>query len=167
MKLPTLYQLTDDYLTAFAQMQEAEIPDEVIRDTLEGLAYPIEQKATGIAQMARNFESLADQIGEAVKMMQARAKFAKNRADRLNAYIKEQMERAELTQIPCPYFVLSIVKNPESVVIEDPGLIPDEYKRLPPVPDAEPDKALIKTDLKAGKLVPGCKLDRTTRLQVK
>lgn len=167
MKLPTLYQLTDEYLVAFQQLQESEMPPEVIRDTLEGLSGDFESKATAIVQMARNNESLAEQIDAAIKAMQERAAVLKRHAERLNDYVLENLERTGIKKIECPYFKISIAQNPPKLEIDEGALVPSEYMTIPKIPDPQPDKKAIKAALEAGKSIPGCHLKRGTRLVVK
>ena len=165
--LPTLYQLTDDYLQAFQRLQEADLPEEALRDTLEGLQYPLEQKSTAVAQMARNMEALAAQIKAAEQDMDTRRNAIEDRAARLRAYLKDCMEKAGMTKIDSPWFTLSIKKNPPALEVAPGAAIPDRWKRIPPIPEPELDKAAIKEALKAGELIDGCRLVQSTRLDIK
>ena len=167
MKLPTLYQLGDEYLAAFQQLQESDMPPEVIRDTLEGLSGDFESKSTAIMQMARNNEGLAKQIDEAVKAMQERSAVLKRQAERLEAYILENMERAKIEKVESPYFKITIAKNPPKLVIDEGAIIPAKYMTIPKIPDPQPDKKAIKAALEAGEQIQGCRLKRGTRLNVK
>lgn len=167
MKLPTLYQLAGEILVAQQQLLELDIPDEVVRDTLESLTAPLEEKAIAVAQMIRNMESLAGEIKKAEADQAARRKSLEKRAERVTAYLKEQLERAGVKKVPSPYFDVKIVANPPSVAIAVGSAIPNEYMRIPPIPDAEPDKKAIKAALEAGKEIPGCTIERTTRVEIK
>lgn len=167
MKLPTLYQLTAEYLVAQQQLLELDIPDEVVRDTLEGLAFPIEQKAIAVAQMVRNFETLAADIKAAEADMAARRKAMEKRGERLRAYLKIELERAGIKRVPSPYFDVKIVANPPSLQIAEGAAIPDAYMRMPPVPMPEPDKKAIKAALEAGTEIDGCHIAHTTRVEIK
>jgi len=169
MKLPTLYQLADEYLVASQQLQESELPAEVIRDTLEGLTGPLEQRATSIMQMARNQISLADQIDQAIAAMQARAGMLRKNADRIEEYLIEQMERAGIKEASCPYFKITVTENPAAVKIDEGAIVPEKYLSYPEVkiPEAKPDRKKIKAALEAGETIPGCELKRGKRLTVK
>lgn len=165
--LPALYVLTDEYLQAYRTLAELDVPDQVVTDTLEGLRFPLEQKGTAVAQMARNMEELAASIKRAEGEMAARRKAIEARADRLRAYLKENMERAGIQKIESPYFKISIRKNPPALVIPPGAQIPDRYMRIPPVPEAEPDRKLIKETLEAGGAVEGCYIQQATRIEIK
>lgn len=167
MPLPTLYQLTDEFLVAQVQLLELDVPDQVVQDTLESLQFPVEQKAIGVAQMVRNFEAQAAAINGEIERMQARAKAMANRAEKLKAYLKEQLERAGIKKIPCPFFEIAIRQNPASVQIDAGAEIPDAYMRMPPVPVPEPDKAAIKKAIEGGTEIAGCRILKPTRLEIK
>ena len=76
------------------------------------------------------------------------------------------MERAGITKIESPWFVVSIKNNPASVKIDDEWLIPCDYMREIPA-RFEPDKKMIKSAMDEGYQVPGCYIERGTRLEIK
>lgn len=167
--LPTLYQLSQELVEAQTRLFELDLDDQTIADTLEGLQGALEVKATNVALMARNLESFADQIKQAEAEMSKRRRMFESRADKLRAYIKETMERpgVEISKIECPQFALTIKKNPPAVEIFDNSLVPDTFKVIPPVPEPVPDKRKIKEAIDAGAEVPGARMTRGTRLEIK
>lgn len=165
--LPALYQVTDEFLAAYAQLQDMELDEQTVADTLEAIKFPLEKKAEAVAAMARNMESFAAQIKIAETQMAMRRSAIEARAKRLRTYLQQNLERAGVHKIESPWFTLSMKKNPPAVEVFDPELVPDSYKRIPPVPMPEVDKGLIKDALKAGKEVPGCKLTQSLRLEIK
>ena len=167
MKLPALYVLSGEYLQAAERMAELDLPEEVIADTLEGLRGDLETKSTNVAMMVRNLEAASDAIKVAEANMANRRQAIEKRAARIREYLKSNMEKAGITKIECPLFALTIKKNPASVEIVDVALVPDEYRRIPPIPLPEPDKKAIKAALDEGKDVPGAKMKQTTRLEIK
>lgn len=167
MKLPALYEVAEQYLEAATALQNSDLDEQTITDTLEGLLGDVEVKATNVAAIAKNFESAAAQIREAERSLAARRQFMEKRADRIKAYLEQNMKKTGINKIESPWFNLAIKKNPAAVIIRDASVIPDEFMRFPPVPAPEPDKAAIKTALAAGKEVPGCSLEQGTRLEIK
>lgn len=165
--LPSLYILTGEYVAAAERMAELDLPEEVVRDTLEGLAGDLETKSTNVAMIIRNFEATVEAMDVAQAQMTVRKNVYKNKIERMKDYLHSNMVRAGISNIECPQFALSIRKNPPRVEITQPELIPDEYMRMPPVPMPEPDKAAIKKALQAGTEVPGCGLKTSTSLQIK
>lgn len=83
----------------------------------------------------------------------------------LKSYLKDSMENTGITKIECPFFKLSIQKNPASVEVFDENLIPDQFKE--PVTTWKIDKNAIKEALKNGETVAGAVLLNGTRLSIK
>lgn len=161
-----LYQLAAEYRALADRLHDLDLPDDVIADTLEAEAGDIEVKATNIAKVFRNLEAIAAQIKEAEAAMAARRKAIEKRAASLKQYLHDNMEKAGIQKIECPWFVVSIKKNPAAVVIDDESSIPADYLREIPA-TFQPDKSLIKQAIADGFEVPGCHLAQGTRLEIK
>lgn len=165
--LPSLYVLADQYLADLQKLAELDLDDQTVADTLEGLAGDIEVKATNVAMFARNLEATAEAIKGAEAQMAARRKAVEARAESLRAYLKAQMERTGITKIESPYFALTIKQNQPAVHVEDAALVPTEFKKFTPPPPPTVDKKAVAEALKSGTDVPGCRLERGTRLEIK
>jgi hypothetical protein len=163
----SLFQLASEYRAAAEQLEDMDLPDEVVQDTLESVSGDLETKALNIAMLTRNLEATAAQIEEAAKAMNDRAKAMKNRAVRIRQYLLDGLTLAQRDKIDTPYFRIKIALNPPSVQIADESLIPDAYKTEPEPPKPMPDKALIKKAILDGFEVPGCSLVRGRRLDIK
>ncbi|CAK0767993.1 hypothetical protein CCP3SC1_510020 [Gammaproteobacteria bacterium] len=48
-QFPTLYHLAAEYRATAETLADLDIPEEAVRDTLESLAFPLEQKAANVA----------------------------------------------------------------------------------------------------------------------
>ena len=164
--MTALYLLTQEFREAAEKLADADLPDEVIADTLESLQFPIEEKAKNVAMVIRNIEASAKAIKEAADAMILRAKSEENRAKHLKGYLQSAMEATGITKIESPYFVISLRNNPESVVIDAESQIPADYMREIPA-SYSPDRILIKKAIQDGYEVPGCHLTRTQSLQIK
>jgi hypothetical protein len=162
-----LYVLANEYKAAADTLSNLDLDAQTIADTLEGLSGDLEQRAAATAMVARNMSSLAAQIKEAEAAMAARRKSLESRAEHLTKYLHDCMVHAGKQAIECPYFALTIKKNPPAVVINEPGLIPVEFMRTPEPPPPSIDKVAIKDALKDGKEVPGAHLQQATRLEIK
>jgi hypothetical protein len=163
----SLYQLSGDYLTALQDLTDPELglEDVVIKDTLESLSGDFEVKAQNVAMFIRNLETTAEAIKQAESDMAKRRKAIENRAMWLKSYLKGNMELTGISKIECPYFKLSLAKNPASVELIDESIIPEEFKRTETVITI--DKTAIKTALSSGQCVPGAKLTNGTRLVIR
>ena len=144
-----------------------EVPPEEIADTLQALDGDIKEKAVQVAAFTRNLESSAEAIREAGLAMIARAERLERRAEGIRSYLLFQCQCAGITKIEAPWFVMSVRKNPPSVVIEDEILIPAELMVTPDPPPKRPNKVAIGAKLKAGEDVPGARLMQTERLEIR
>jgi hypothetical protein len=163
----TLYQLAAEHRALADRLQDMELAPEVIADTLEGEAGELEKKAVGVVMVARNMEASADAIEAAAKDMMARAKAQRARAGWLREYVRGAMEHTGIKQIECPHFRVSLRANPESVDVFDAAQVPAQYLKTPEPPPPAVDKTAVKAALKLGQDVPGARLVRGSRLDVK
>lgn len=166
MSLPSLYQLTDQYRQLLT-LDAEEVPEEVMRDTLEALTGDIQEKSTNVAMYMRNLEAAADAIDDAAKAMKERAAKVRKRADSIRAYLLHNMQACGITKIESPHFSLAVQKNPAAVVVFDEGQVPEKFMVQKPPPPPQLDKVAIKAAIQAGEEVPGCKLEQGVRLAVK
>jgi hypothetical protein len=162
-----LYQLSAKYIEAldFLTDPEMDLPIEAINDTLEGLSGGLEEKAVNVAKFLRNLEATAEAIKEAEADMAKRRRAFESRVKWLKSYLKDSMENTGITKIECPFFKLSIQKNPVSVEVFDENLIPEQFKEV--VTTWKIDKNAIKEALKNGETVAGAMLLNGTRLAIK
>ncbi len=162
-----LYQLADLYLQDLQKLAELDLDEQTVIDTLDGLSGDLEVKATNVAAFARNLEASADAIKGAEAQMAARRKAIEKRAESLRRYLKDNMERVGILKIESPQFCLSIKKNPPAVHVEAADLVPEEFMKESPPPPPYLDKKAVSEALKAGRDVPGCRLEQGTRLEIK
>lgn len=161
-----LYQLVAQY-RELQQIDAEEIPEEVLRDTLEALQGDLEMKATNVAMFCKNLDTFAETVDEAAKQMKERASRIKRKADQVRGYLHSMLTAAEITKIEAPEFTLAVKKNPPALVIAPGAKIPDEFMVTPPAPSPYPDKSAIKEAIKAGRDIDGCRLEQGTRLEIK
>ena len=164
--MTALYELTTQYRTALAALENSDFDADTIRDTLEGLQFPVEEKSKTVALFVKNLEATARAIREAEIQMAARRGRLEQKIESITAYLKTNMEGCGISKIDSEFLTLTIKKNPASVVINNAELLPAEFLRTPPVV-AVPDKKLIWGRLKLGEIVPGAHLQTGTRLEIK
>lgn len=162
----TLFELAAEYRSVADKLTDMDLPPEVVSDTLESISGDLEAKATNVAMFVRNLEASAAAIKEAVAAMSARRKAIENRAASVRQYLLDNMQRTGITKIECPYFKIALRTNPESVVIDNEAAIPADYLREIPARH-EPDKAAMKSALQDGYEIPGARLVRTQRVEIK
>lgn len=165
--LPALYELVSEYKDASEKLQDMQLDEQTIADTLESIGGDLETKCNNVAFVIRNMESLAEQIKQAEDQMAARRKAIENRAANVREYLLRNMVLCGISKIESPWFKISIRSNPVSVVIDDAGKIPCEFYRYPEAPPPSPDKKLIKAAIESGRDVPGVHLEKTHSLSIK
>jgi hypothetical protein len=163
----TLYELAQDFRAAADKLADLELDDQTVTDTLESMSGDLEAKAVNVAAFARNLEANAAAIKDAEAQMAARRKAIENRAARMRDYLLANMMVSGIQKIESPYFRLSVRENPPAVEIYEPGLIPAQFMKQPETPPPLPNKAEIAAAMKAGQEVPGCKLTRGVRLDIR
>ncbi len=164
--MTSLYKLADEFRLISDKLHDAEIDEQTIADTLEGIGGDLQEKSVSVAKYIKNLESDAEQIKQAEQQMAERRKALEKRAESIKHYLHSNMEKAGITKIECPWFVLSIKNNPEAVQIVDEESIPRDYFKEIPASFVL-DKTLVKQAIKDGFDVPGCHLSRGTRLEIK
>ena len=163
----SLYDLSQQYRAGLAQLEDLDLPAQTVADTLEGMTGDLSVKAQNVVGFSRGLHAQAAAKREAAKAMMDSADRIEKRAKDLEAYTLTCMQDAGIQKIECPWFTLSIAKNPAAVLIEDAALIPVAYMTDPKPPAPAPDKALIKKALQEGHEVNGAKLVQGVRLAIK
>ncbi|CAK0768178.1 Viral Gp157 protein [Gammaproteobacteria bacterium] len=162
----TLYELTGQYAEAAETLEDLDLPEEAVRDTLEALETEIAVKAQNIGALILNMEAEASKIETAEKRLADKRRALKNRTKWIRDYLFSGMQTAGLTKLKSPngLFILSIRKNPPSVTIDDQSLIPDRFIRT--ITEVSVDKAALREELKIRE-VPGARLEVGERLEIR
>lgn len=155
----SLYHMTAEYQRALAELTDADLPDEVVADTLEALEGELIQKGQAVAAFALNLSAEIDAIKAVEKRISDRRKALEKRADNLREYLRSNMEKAGISEIKAidGSFTAKLAKGRPSVVIDDESLIPDDsefvrWKR-------EVSKTAIADAIKNGQDVPGAHVE--------
>ena len=165
MTIAALYELAHEFRVVAEQLEQLDLDEETVRDTLEGCAMEFDDKAVALASFIRNLETAAGAIREAEKAQATRRKAIENKVERLREYLMQNMTSVNRLKIECALFKIAVRDNPVSVVIE--GEVPEDYMVQLPPPDPVPDKVAIKMALESGKEVPGARLQRGQRIEIK
>lgn len=163
----TLFEIAQEYRHITDVMMDSGVDEQTLADTLEAEAWPLELKAQNCGFVIRNLAAAADAIKKAERDMAARRKAMEDRANYLLKRLQIAMEIAGVSELSCPHFAIKVKKNPPSVDVFEPGLLPAEFLRQPAPPPAEPDKEAIAQALKDGQDVPGARMVQGKRLEIK
>jgi len=169
MTLPALYQLRTEYVELMTKLADMDLDAQTIADTIEstGVVESFNDKAANVVMVARQFDAHCDAIDSEIKRLQALKSSRKNTADKLRDYLLNNMMAAQIESIEHPLMTIKIRNNPEAVEVTEESLIPQEYMDWPAMPPPKPNKSLIKTTLKSGVEIPGCRLSRSKSLTIK
>ena len=167
MNLPALYQIADIYLQDLDKLNDLDLDEQTVSDTLESIQGDMQEKCTNVAAFIRNTESLAEQIKQAEQAMAARRKALDNRADRIRQYLLDNMLRTGITNIESPWFKISLAKNPPAVIVDDEATLRFSHPEFVKVVTTESlDKSGISAALKAGQIVEGARLASSDRVSI-
>src|SRR3990167_8371102 len=94
MTLPALYEIAETYRKALETLGDMDLPEEVVKDTLEGLQGDLEAKGQNVASFCLHLEAMSEAIKIAEQKMAHRRKVLENRAENIRTYLKTCMETA-------------------------------------------------------------------------
>jgi hypothetical protein len=163
----SLFVIAGEYRQQLDQLEQTGLDEQTFQDTLESISGDIEEKSINVAMFIRNLEASAAAIETQIEAMEERSKAIRKKADHIKEYLRANMEHAKLQKIESPFFVLSIRKNPASLVLDDEKLVPPSFLKTPEPPPPMLDKTAIKDALKNGQVVPGAHLEQKTRLEIR
>lgn len=155
----SLYALTQEFLQVAAQLEELDLDQETIQDTLESLQLPIEEKAENIIKYAKNLQAMSEARKNEAKRLLELADKDNKKAERLLSYLDESLKMLGKEKLTAGVFQVSYRKGSEVVEIDENAL-PKEYWVMPE-PIAKPmGKPELKVMLKNGAEIPGVSLVR-------
>lgn len=88
------------------------------------------KKVDGIAHYLREFEARAAVYTSEIERLQQRKKIEEDRRKRLGDMVLEIMLQTGQQKLEGKHSTFKLVKNPPSVDVFQPGLVPDNYQRL-------------------------------------
>ncbi|MFS0560101.1 siphovirus Gp157 family protein [Terribacillus sp. 179-K 1B1 HS] len=159
----SLYQLADNYATIQRMIEEGADP-EALADTLESIDEALEDKVENIYYVLRNIEGDINAIKAEEHRLAEKRRAAEKNQQSLKDYLKQSMERTGKTKIKRPTFTVGIQKNPPSVDIENPELVPKHFFIAQ---DPKLDKKAIIAQIKAGEEVPGAVIKQTESIRIR
>ena len=107
----TLYELSDEYIYLLGLLEDPEVDNEIINDTLEGITGEIEVKAEGYVRVIRQMEADALARKEEAKRLTEAARTYENGVKRLKDYLFSTMKALDMPEINTGIHKLKIVNN--------------------------------------------------------
>lgn len=164
-----LYELTNDYLALLDAIDNGEIPEEAIADTLEAITASIEDKADNIACLLKTLDAECKAIKAEEERLAERRKSKEKSHERIKQYLSETLQRAGLDKIETARNRITFRKS-ETVEIADEVFIKwAQMYRDDLLTYAEPkaNKTEIKKALKSGAEITGAELRINQNIQIK
>lgn len=159
-----LYEITEDFERLREMALDPDVDPEAIRDTMEAIEADFEDKADGYAKVIRMLETDEDGLDAEIKRLQARKSAVSGNKGRIKDALEKAMRQTGKTKFKTLLFSFGIQKNPPSVAILKEDSVPIDYLV---VPDPQPDKKRILTELKAGAKFDWAELRQTEALRIR
>ena len=122
----SLYEITSGFP---ALMENEEITQEEKEKIQEELTVLLQQKSQNIIGYTKNIELTISAMKEEEKRISDNRKSLENKLINFKKYVKECMERNNITKIETALGTLSITKSPTSVEVVNEDEIPSEFKQ--------------------------------------
>ena len=163
----SLYNITNRFVELMDKAQEGELTEEEYNELGNELALELKNKSSNIIGYIKNSESLLEAMKAEEKRLADIRKQGEKKLDKFYKYVKENMERLGLQEIPTELGKLKITKNPMSIEIENEDEIPTEFKKE--ITTTQIDKTAIKNNFKnTGEIIPGIRIiNNKTSLKIK
>ena len=163
-----LYEIANDYLTLVQAIENEEIPEEAIADTLEAITAELEVKADNIACLLKTLNAEAFAIREEEKRLAERRKAKERVAERLKQYLSDTLQRASIDKVETARNKISFRKS-ESVEVDDEAFIKWAlaFRDDLLIYTATANKTEIKKAIKDGYEIVGAELRVKQNIQIK
>jgi len=145
--MATLYELTNEFMELLDMLEDPEIEEQVVLDTLEGIDFELELKADGYAKVIKELEGSIETIkAEQTRLAKKKSTMEANIA-RLKNNLQDAMVKTGKTKFKTDLFSFNIQKNggkaPVILDVKDTSELPDELVRIKEEPDIEAIRKLI------------------------
>lgn len=169
-----LYEISDDIRQCMDAMQAAE--DDDVRAayiaTLDGIEAEFDDKAEQIAAYIKELRAEVEALKAVEKSTAERRKAKENAAERMTAYLLNQMAAVGKKKIDRPFAKVSYSEGRESLQISNEGAVVEYLKRscmydMLTFADPKPNKTAITAYIKDGGSVMGAEMVRKPFVTIK
>lgn len=159
-----LYEIKEEFLELLDAIENGEIPDGAIADTLEGMKGEFDEKIENTACYIKNLKAEADAIKAEENSLKERRQVKEHQIERLKNGMMECMSHLGIKKVEGARARVTIsTRAGASVLISPDAVIPEEYQRT----KVEPDKVALKEALKAGVDIKGVTLVDSRSVTIK
>lgn len=165
-----LYEIAETYNRFMQAVEDGDVPEECIEDTLEAIQDELEDKVDNIACLIKSLVAETEAMKAEKKNLEARMKAKANLAERLKAYVSDTMRNSGINKIETVRNKLSFRKS-SSLYIENESefiaMALAENEMLVRRGKIEINKEVVKDYLVSGVVIPGAEIRENYNLQIK
>lgn len=148
-----LYQLTENYNNLLELLENEEVDQEVLKESLDQVKEDINSKVENTALVIKSIDADIKTLDEEIKRLTARKKALERNVSNLKACLLDNMNLSGINKVKGKLITTSIRKS-ESVNIIDEKAIPSDFKKI----EYKISKTDIKNAIKGGMDVLGAEL---------
>ena len=160
-----LYEIANEYQHILGNYFDPETGEvnETSLAQIDEIKESLEKKCVAVASYIENIKAECQVISEAKKRMADRESRFKKQLESLKEYLLYNMEKSELKKVTCPYFDISIRKNPPAVEVYDETAVPLDYDKV----EIKKDTAKMRQDMLKGIEIPGARLTQRNSVTIR
>jgi hypothetical protein len=165
--MANIYELTADMMKILSMMDDPDLDQQTLKDTMEGIEGAYEDKFDGYAAVIRQLTSYINELEEEKKRIDARKAAFENNVKKMKQIMLASMNATGKTKFKTAKNSFWTQKNKASVVIDAKSVwdIPEDFRRYK---DPEPDKTKIGEAIAAGQDFTGiAHMEQTESVRIK
>ena len=165
--MANIYELTADMMKILSMMDDPDLDQQTLKDTMEGIEGAYEDKFDGYAAVIRQLTGYINELDEEKKRIDARKESFENNVKKMKKIMLESMNATGKTKFKTAKNSFWTQKNKASVVIDAKSVwdIPEDFRRYK---DPEPDKTKIGEAIAAGQDFTGiAHMEQTESVRIK
>ena len=165
--MANIYELTEDMIKILSMMDDPDLDQQTLKDTMEGIEGAYEDKFDGYAAVIRQLTGYINELEEEKKRIDARKESFENNVKKMKKIMLESMNATGKTKFKTAKNSFWTQKNKASVVIDAKSVwdIPEDFRRYK---DPEPDKTKIGEAIAAGQDFTGiAHMEQTESVRIK
>jgi hypothetical protein len=165
--MANIYELTADMMKILSMMDDPDLDQQTLKDTMEGIEGAYEDKFDGYAAVIRQLTGYINELEEEKKRIDARKESFENNVKKMKKIMLESMNATGKTKFKTAKNSFWTQKNKASVVIDAKSVwdIPEDFRRYK---DPEPDKTKIGEAIAAGQDFTGiAHMEQTESIRIK
>lgn len=165
--MANIYELTADMMKILSMMDDPDLDQQTLKDTMEGIEGAYEDKFDGYAAVIRQLTGYINELEEEKNRIEARKSSFESNVKKMKKIMLESMNATGKTKFKTAKNSFWTQKNKASVVIDAKSVwdIPEDFRRYK---DPEPDKTKIGEAIAAGQDFTGiAHMEQTESVRIK